>query len=178
MSDSGREGGPPSFEDPFGETDVEQQVYAIMLQMREPTVASAIAERVDCDPKTARKYLRWFAQLGIVTEHEGRPTTYERNDSYFEWRRVNALAADHSSEELQAGVRERTERIHEYEQRYDAEIPADVDAVAAAESDKHGTIDDVYGDLGDWATARHERQLYERARQQHTGTGDREQASS
>lgn len=116
--------------------------------------------------------------MGIVTQHEGRPTTYERNDSYFEWRRVNNLAADHSSEELQARVRELTERIHEYEQRYGAENPGDVDAVAAAESDEYGTIDDVYGDLGDWATARNERQVYERARQQHTGAGDREHASS
>ena len=178
MSNSEREGGPPSFDDPFGETDVEQQIYATILQTREPTAASGIAERVDCDPKTARKYLRWFAQLGIVTQHEGRPTTYERNDSYFEWRRVNDLAADHSGEEIQARVRELTNRIHEYEQRYDADSPADVDAVAAPESDEHETIDDVYGDLGDWATARHERQLYERARQRHAGTGDREQAPS
>lgn len=27
---------------------------------------------------TARKDLRRFAHLGIVTEHDGRPTTYER----------------------------------------------------------------------------------------------------
>jgi predicted transcriptional regulator len=178
MSDSEREDGPPPFEDPFEETDVEQRIYATVLQTREPTAASAIAERVDCDPKTARKYLRWFTQLGIVTQHEGRPTTYERNDSYFEWRRVDDLAAENSSEALQERVRELTERINEYEQRYDADTPAAVDAVAAAESDEHGTIDDVYGDLGDWATARDERQLYERARQQHTGMGDREQASS
>lgn len=178
MDDPDRASGPPSFEDPFGETDVEQQIYATILQTREPTAASAIAERVECDPKTARKYLRWFAQLGIVTEHEGHPTTYERNDSYFEWRRVNDLTADHSHEELQTEVRELTERIQEYEQQYDAETPADVDAIAVAEDGEYGTIDDVYGDLGDWATARRERRLYERARQQHTGTSDREQASS
>lgn len=176
MSDSERENGPPSFEDPFGETDVEQRIYATILQIREPTAAGAIAERVDCDPKTARKYLRWFAQLGILTQHEGRPTTYERNDSYFEWRRVDDLAADNSTEALQESVRELTERIHEYEQWYDADTPADVDAVTAAESEEHGTIDEVYGDLGDWATARHERQLHERARRRHAGPDDREQA--
>jgi predicted transcriptional regulator len=178
MNDNDWEGGPPRFEDPFEEADVEQRIYAIIFQTREPTAASAIAERVGCDPKTARKYLRWFAQLGIVTEYEGRPTTYERNDSYFEWRRVNELAAEHSTDELQSRVRELTERIHEYEQQYDTATPANVDAVAAAEGDEYGTIDDVYGDLGDWTTAKHGRQLYERARQQHTGTGDREQASS
>lgn len=56
MSDSERENGPPSFEDPFGETDVEQRIYAAILQTRELTATSAIAERVDCDPKTARKH--------------------------------------------------------------------------------------------------------------------------
>ena len=37
-------------------------------------------------------------------------------------------------------------------------------------------VDDVYSDLADWATARKERDHYERARQQRTG-GEREQAS-
>lgn len=178
MNDADSSEGPPPFEDPFSDGDVEQQIYAVILQTREPTAASAIAEQVDCDPKTARKYLRWFARLGIVTEHEGHPTTYERNDSYFEWRRINDLAAENSHEELQAKISSLTERIHTYEQRYDAATPADIDAVAAAEDGEYGTIDDVFSDLGDWATAREERRRYERARQQLTSTSDHEQASS
>lgn len=176
MSESDPSGDPPDFEDPFGEEDVEQRIYAVVIQTREPTDARTIAEQVECDPKTARKYLRWFAQLGIVTEHEGHPVTYERNDSYFEWRRVNELAATHSREALQEKVRELSERIQNYEQRYDASTPAEVDAVEAADSDTHGSIDDVYGDLGDWETARRRRRHYERARQQRTS--DSEQASS
>jgi hypothetical protein len=41
-----------------------------------------IADRADCDPKTARKYLGWFANLGIVTRHDGHPATYERDDAF------------------------------------------------------------------------------------------------
>jgi len=119
--------------------------------------------------------IRWFDDLGIVTRHDGHPATYERNDAYFEWRRINQLAADYSAADLQERVRELTTRITEYEEAYDAAPPAAVDA-AAAEGSNERTIDDVYGDLADWATAREERDRYERARQHRTG-GERDQAS-
>lgn len=91
---------PPSFEEPFSGDDVEQCIYGTILYTRESTTVRAIAEQVDCDPKTARKYLGWFDDLGIVTRHDGHPVTYERNDAYFEWRRINQLATEHSVEEL------------------------------------------------------------------------------
>jgi hypothetical protein len=175
MVETGGTDGPPPFEETFSGDDVEQRIYGTVLQTREPTAASAIADAADCDPKTARKYLEWFDDLGIVTRHSGHPTTYERNDSYFEWRRIDQLAAEHTVEELQARVRELTTRIDEYEATYDAQSPAAVDAVAAAE-ERGESIDDVYGDLADWATAREERGRYERARQQHDG-GQRDRAS-
>ena len=176
MADSESTNGPLPFEDAFSGEDVEQRIYGTILQIRDPTTASAVTERVDCDPKTARKYLDWFANLGIVTRHDGHPATYERNDAYFEWRRINQLAADHTVEELQARVRELTVRITDYEDAYDAATPAAVDAVAVAEASDSQSIDDVYSDLTDWETAREERERYERARQQRTGT-DGEQAS-
>lgn len=166
MPNSESPDGPPSFEDAFRGDDVEQRIYATVLQTREPTAAIAIADAADCDPKTARKYLGWFSELGIVTRHDGHPTTYERNDAYFEWRRINQLAADHTVEDIQQRVRELSSRIEEYEETYGAPMPAAVDAVATAESSDEWTIDDVYSDLGDWATARDERTRYERARQQ------------
>ncbi|WP_247730672.1 DUF7342 family protein [Halovivax limisalsi] len=171
MSDGESTNGPPTFEDPFRGDDVEQRVYGTILQTREPTTATVIAERADCDPKTARKYLGWFGELGIVTRYDGQPTTYERNDTYFEWRRIDRLAADHSVDALQQRVRELTARIESYEDAYDASTPAAVDAVAAAEASDDRTIDDVYGDLRDWETAREERTRYERARQQRSGAG-------
>lgn len=162
--------GPPSFDDAFAGTDVEQRVFGTVLQVRSPTGASAIAERADCDPKTARKYLDWFAELGIVTRHGGRPTTYERNDAYFEWRRIDRLAREHSQDELQQRVSDLSERIRAYERRYDAPGPDAVDAVAEAAARESETIDDVYRDLSDWETARHERRLHERARRQRAGS--------
>ncbi|MFD1514087.1 DUF7342 family protein [Halomarina rubra] len=170
MGNSDSTTGPPSFEDPFVGDDVEQRIYGTMLQTRSPTTASVIAERVDCDPKTARKYLGWFADLGIVTKHDGRPATYERNDAYFEWRRVNQLAATRSLDELRERIRVLTATIKTYEQTYDAVTPAEVDALAAAERDQERTVDDTYGDLADWQSAREERTRLERARQQRAGS--------
>jgi predicted transcriptional regulator len=176
MSEADATDGPPPFKDAFASDDVEQRIYGTILQTREPTTASAIADIADCDPKTVRKYLGWFADLGIVTWHDSHPSTYERNDAYFEWRRVNQLAANHSVEELQERVRELTARITKYEEAYDAASPAAVDAVAAAEASDEQTIDDVYSDLADWATVRKECDRHERARQQRT-SGKREWAS-
>ena len=161
---------PPPFDDVFQGEDVEQRIYGTILQTREPTTASSIAERAECDPKTARKYLRWFATLGIVKQHGGHPTTYERNDAYFEWRRTNSLASTHTVEELQERVRELTAQISTYEELYDVETPAAVNAVAAAEASDDRTIDDMYADLANWITAKEERRLYERARQQRVST--------
>lgn len=173
MSDAPRTDGPPPFESPFDDADVERRIYGVVLQTRDPTAASAIADDADCDPKTARKYLDWFAELGIVTERDGHPTTYERNDSYFEWRRVSRLSASHSTDELVQRVDELTRRIRRYEEAYDASSPGDVDAIDAAEARADATIDDVYADLGDWETALEERRQYERARQQRSGNPER-----
>jgi len=63
-----------------------------------------------------------------------------------------------------------TAKIADYEDAYDAVSPAAVDAVVAAEANEERTIDDVYSDLASWATAREERERYERARQQRVGT--------
>lgn len=167
--------GPPPFEDAFDD-DVEQRIYGTILQTRKPTAASAIADTVDCDPKTARKYLDWFVELEIVTKYEGHPTTYERNDSYFEWRRINQLASEYSLDELQQRITELSDRIEHYERKYEIATPEEVDALGFVE-ESDANIDDVYSDLGDWTTARQERHYYDRARQQLASSNKREQAS-
>lgn len=105
-------------------------------------------------------------QLGIVRRHEGEPTVYERNDAYFEWRRVDELAATHSREELREVVAALTERIATYRDRYGAERPGDVDLLGI-DADE---IEAVHAELGDWVSAERERRLCERAGRQLTRT--------
>ena len=157
--------GPPPFERPFEDEDTKQRVYGAVLHAREPMTAAEIADRADCSTESARTHLSFYADLGIVVRHEGRPVGYERNDDYFEWRRVNELARKHTVDELQARVSELTDRIESYRTEYDADSPADVHVL---EFDAE-RIDDVYADLGDWATAIEERRLHERARRDAAG---------
>ena len=122
--------------------------------------ATEIAERADCSVESARTHLSFYAELGIVIRYEGRPLRYERNEDYFEWRRVNELAQKNTVEELQTRVSELTDRVERYREEYDAKSPAEVDVLEFAPE----RIDDVYVDLGDWASAINERRLQERAR--------------
>ena len=161
MVDSGDEA-PGEFENPFeGADSAEERVYSVLLQTRSPTSTRAIADRAACDPKTATKYLQWFAKLGIATEHDGDPTTYERNDQYFEWRRVDDLASSYSPGELQTRVQDLLDRVRTYEERYDADRPADVDALSPPDGISPET---AFRELTDWETARTELRRHERAR--------------
>ncbi len=161
MEETPRPDGPPPFDSPFEAEDTKQRVYSAVLHAREPMTAAEIAERAECSDESARTHLSFYTDLGIVIRHNGRPVRYERNDDYFEWRRVNELVRTHTVDELQVRVTELTNTIEAYRREYDGDSPA---AVTVLEFDPE-QIDDVYGDLSDWATALEERRLHERARQ-------------
>jgi DNA-binding transcriptional regulator GbsR (MarR family) len=160
MTHDARPDGPPPFDRPFDNEDTKQPVYGAVLHAREPVTVAEIAGRADCSEESARTHLSFYADLGIAVRHEGRPVRYERNDDYFEWRRVNELAREHTVDELQARVSELTHRIERDRDEYDADSPADVDVLEFDAS----RVDDVYAELGDWATVVEERRLHERAR--------------
>jgi DNA-binding transcriptional regulator GbsR (MarR family) len=166
MIDDARRDGPPPFDRPFEGEDTKQRVYGAVLHAREPMTATEIAEQADCSAESARTHLSFYADLGIVIQHEGRPARYERNDDYFEWRRVNELARANSIDELQARVSELTNQIKDYRDRYGSDSPAEVDVL---EFDAE-RVDDVYVELNDWATAIEERRLHERARRKVAGS--------
>jgi DNA-binding transcriptional regulator GbsR (MarR family) len=48
-------------------------VYGAILHAREPMTAAEIAERADCSEESARTHLAFYADLGIVIHHDGRP---------------------------------------------------------------------------------------------------------
>nr|WP_226042739.1 hypothetical protein [Natrinema sp. DC36] len=114
MTDDVRRDVPPPFDKAFEGEDTKQRVYGAVLHAREPMTAAEIAERADCSGESARTDLSFYADLSIVIRHEGRPVRYERNDDYFEWRRVNKLARENTVDELQARLSELTDRIEEY----------------------------------------------------------------
>ncbi|WP_312911772.1 DUF7342 family protein [Natronosalvus caseinilyticus] len=164
MSDDAHRDGPPPFDRPFEDEDTKQRVYGAVLHAREPMTAAEIADRADCSEESARAHLSFYADLGIVIRHDGRPARYERNDDYFEWRRVSKLSRENTVDELQSRVSELTNQIETYRDKYEAGSPADVDVL------EFDAVDDIYRELGDWATALEERRLHERARRKVAGS--------
>jgi DNA-binding transcriptional regulator GbsR (MarR family) len=160
MTDDVHRDDPPLFDRPMEGEDTKHRVYGAVLHAREPTTVSKIAEWADCSDDSARTYLSFYADLGIVIRQGDRPVRYQRNNDYFEWRRVHELAQESTVYELQSRVSELTDRIEEYQDEYDADSPVEVNIPEFGEAQ----IDDVRVDLGDWATAIEERRLYERAR--------------
>jgi predicted transcriptional regulator len=156
------EGNPSPLDTAFDDLSSKEQIYSALVQTREPTSAQDIAERADCHTDTARKYLDWFAQLDIATRYDSRPTTYERNEAYFQWRYVNPLAENYTIEKLHENVQTLRDRLIEYREKYGTEEPETVNTLDV-ETDE--SIGDVWNDLTDWTSIQEEFRLHERARQ-------------
>lgn len=171
------EGGPaPDFEDWTAPEELlkggstRERVYDVALQLREPTRVSVVAERAECDTETARDYLNWFAEMGLVREHGGRPIRYERNDSYLRWRRIDRIRERRSEREIVDALAETLDAIEEYRSRFDAESPGEVSLVAASE---RMPTEEAWEALSEWETLERRAALLDAARREHAASGDR-----
>jgi predicted ArsR family transcriptional regulator len=77
-----------------------ERLLDVLVGLRTPMKISTIAERADCDTETARDYLKWFDEMGMVQRHDGRPIRYERNDAYFHWRRIDRIRQEYPEQEI------------------------------------------------------------------------------
>lgn len=165
--------GPDALEPGFASATTEERIYSFLVQSREPVSAPEVAETLECSKDTARKYLEWFTELGIANKHDGRPTTYERNPEYFEWKYVTRLADTHTLEELQANILDLRTRLSTLREQYDTDDPSTVDLAETAH-DLETDIETVWDDLSTWTGIKEEIRLHERARQRQL---DRAEAS-
>jgi hypothetical protein len=140
---------------------VRERLYDVILQLRTPTKVATVADRAGCDTETARDYLQWFAEMGMVSEHPGRPVRYERNDSYFRWRRVNRFREAYSDEELVGRLGDVLDRIETYRERFDAETP---DEVSLVEASRTTSTEDAWEALSEWETLERRAELLDAAR--------------
>jgi predicted ArsR family transcriptional regulator len=138
------------FAEAVSDAPADERVYRVALQLSEPARVTEVAERADCAPDTARRHLQRFVDLGVITQVTDEPATYQRNESYFEWRKRQRLA-DCSMDELRDRLETLTDRERTFRERYDADTPAAVDALAHAD---HNELEDVWLDLSEWQTVR------------------------
>ena len=128
----------------------DERVYRVALQLYEPAGVSEVAERASCAPDTARRHLARLAEIGVISSASETPITYERNESYFEWRLRSRLSSL-SSTELRDKLADLTAREREFRDRFEADSPGNVDALDHADFD---AVEDVWGELSEWRTVR------------------------
>lgn len=151
-----------------------ERMLDVVMQLREPTKVSEIAERADCDTETARDYLEWFTEMGMVCELSGRPVRYERNDSYLTWRRVEQIRQQYSEAEIVDRLEDTLAAVEAYRQRFDAESPDRVSLVAASRED---AVADVWEAVSDWKTLEERAALLDAARRDDLSGGRAERAN-
>lgn len=159
---------PPDFESLTPPTDVvrgertRDDFFDAVLGVDSPATASEIATLAGHGVDAAREYLQWFERLGIVTKVTESPATYQRNQEYLNWRRVQQLTAEYSEEELLTFLTDEVEREETYSEQFDAESPDAISITAyAAETDR--SVAEVWEDVSMWKTARRRIALLERA---------------
>lgn len=149
---------------------IRERLLDVIMQVREPTKVAVIAECADCDTETAREYLEWFASMGIVREHAGRPVRYERNESYLFWRRVEQIREEYSEDEIVEELTQTIEAIEAYQERFGTDSPGDVSLLEAS---RGGSVEDIWETVADWKTLEHRAKLLDAARQDEYVSGGR-----
>ncbi|WP_050051877.1 hypothetical protein [Halostagnicola sp. A56] len=101
----------------------------------------------------------------MITQDGESPDLFSRNESYFEWRRIQRLRGQ-PIEELERKLEQLVAKEREYGDRYEADAPEEVDALEHAD---YADLDSVWMDLQEWRTVRGRIRELERARRSQNG---------
>jgi len=133
-----------------------------VLELSSPQTAEEVATLAGHGVDAAREYLSWFERMGIVVQVTDSPATYERNQAYLNWRRVQRLRASHTTEELLSGLQRETERAESLAAQFDSPSPDDV-ALSAHAAESGRSVEAVWEDVSAWKTARRRIEMLEQA---------------
>jgi predicted ArsR family transcriptional regulator len=133
----------------FKSGPIRERLLDIVTGLRTPTKVSDIADLADCDTETARNYLEWFDEMGMVHRHDGRPVRYKRNDAYFQWRRIDRIRDEYTDQEIVEALSDAIEQIEAYRDQFDADDPDDVSLVEAS---RDMSTEDAWEALSGWET--------------------------
>ncbi|WP_416838724.1 ArsR family transcriptional regulator [Haloferax sp. DFSO52] len=170
MTDERRRGPPPedfsrSLRDRLENAPADERVYRVALELTGPTRVSDIATRADCSKNAARRHLKRLTDIGVLTQVTENPATFERNESYFEWRRKNRLA-ELSENEYTQRLSELLSEDKEYRARYGVDDP---DALDPLEFHDYGDPEQVWLDITTWEAIRKEIRALRQAQQDNSG---------
>ena len=106
-----------------------QRVYDVVSGVSEYIQVSDVAEYADCSTDGARDALKQLVEMGVIETRGSRPAEYRRNDAYFRWKRIEALASEHTADELTTKIDALAAEDTSFQERFDAPAP---DAVSPA----------------------------------------------
>ncbi|SEH53509.1 hypothetical protein SAMN05192561_10560 [Halopenitus malekzadehii] len=149
---------------------IRERLLDVVIGLRTPTKVSTIAERADCDTETARDYLEWFDEMGMVQRHDGRPVRYERNGAYFQWRRIDRIREEYSEQEIIDALDDTLNQIEDYRAQFDATHPDDVSLVDATQ-EQNLSAEAAWEALSEWETLEKRAALLDEARRNNPVAG-------
>ncbi|WP_254863268.1 DUF7342 family protein [Halovivax gelatinilyticus] len=158
------EGGPPETDfssdlsTRLADAPTDERVYRVALELVEPTRVSAIAERADCSKNAARRHLDRLVEIGVLTRVIPDPAAYRRNESYFEWRRLDRLA-NLPKEEFAGRLDDLLSEEAAYREEYDGVDPGEIDPL------EYDDPENIWQDLNNWEAIRAEIRDLRRARE-------------
>jgi len=141
--------------------------FDAVLGLNSPETAGEIADLAGHGVDAAREYLEWFERMGIVTQVTDSPATYERNQEYLTWRRVQQLRHQYDDDELLAFLEDAVERDESFAEEFGVTSPDAVSIVARA-TDTDRSVESVWRKVSAWKTTRRRISLLERALQTDT----------
>ena len=151
---------------------IRERLLDVVVGLRTPTKVSTIAEYADCDTETARDYLEWFDEMGMVHRHDGRPVRYERNDAYFEWRRIDRIREEYSEQDIVDALSDTLEQIEDFRAQFDATHPDEVSLVDATQEQNLST-EAAWEALSKWETLEQRAALLDEARRNNPVSGSK-----
>ena len=148
-----------------------QRVYDVITGITDFATATEIGERADCSADGARAALAQLVEMGIAEQRTGRPSEYRRNESYLRWKRIEALAREHSAPELREEVDALLEEDQAFQERF---ATADPDAISPTvfEEIDHEAVHEQWDALTRWRSIREDLEILQQAI--HRAEGDTE----
>jgi len=144
--------------------------FDAVLALDSPATANDVADLAGHGVDSAREYLDWFERMGIVTQVTDSPATYERNQEYLNWRRVQKLRQEYATEDLLDLLKTESKRAETLEREFDVESPDKI-SISRYASETDRSIEAVWERLSSWQTARRRVALLERALTTESGDG-------
>ena len=140
-----------------------QRVYDVLVGSQSFLTAQEFADRAACSETAARDTLEQLAEMGVAERRDGRPARYRRNDSYFQWKRVESLAREYGPDELRDRLDDLIAEDEAFQDEYGVPDPDAVSTAADLPVDDHDAVHERWEDLSGWRTVRRDIKLLRRA---------------